>query len=338
MAVIRDMIPPFELYQPAGVEDAVRLLAEHGRDGWVLAGGLDTFDWFKDRIKRPAAVVDLGGVAELRGIDDADDGGLEIGAMTTLTELVEDERARSRYPLLVEAAALVATPQIRNQGTLGGNVAQDTRCWYYRSGWPCYRAGGNICYAATPRSMNREHCILGASRCVAVNPSDTAPALVALDAEMTVVGPSGETTHAAADFFIGPAIDITRMTVLEPGDVLARIRLPAPRPGARWYFEKVRDRKSWDFSLASVASVLDVEGGQDGVVRDARIVVNGVAPYPVRCLEAEAVVRGRPPSTETGRQAGEAAVEDARALRHNDYKIALMRNLIMRSVRDAAAA
>lgn len=338
MAVIRDMIPPFELYQPAGVEDAVRLLAEHGRDGWVLAGGLDTFDWFKDRIKRPAAVVDLGGVAELRGIDDADDGGLEIGAMTTLTELVEDERAQSRYPLLVDAAALVATPQIRNQGTLGGNVAQDTRCWYYRSGWPCYRAGGNICYAATPRSMNREHCILGASRCVAVNPSDTAPALVALDAEMTVVGPSGETTHAAADFFIGPAIDITRMTVLEPGDVLARIRLPAPRPGARWYFEKVRDRKSWDFSLASVASVLDVEGRQDGVVRDARIVVNGVAPYPVRCLEAEAVVRGRPPSAETGRQAGEAAVEDARALRHNDYKIALMRNLIMRSVRDAAAA
>lgn len=338
MAVIRDMIPPFELYQPAGVEDAVRLLAEHGRDGWVLAGGLDTFDWFKDRIKRPAAVVDLGGVAELRGIDDADDGGLEIGAMTTLTELVEDERAQSRYPLLVEAAALVATPQIRNQGTLGGNVAQDTRCWYYRSGWPCYRAGGNICYAATPRSMNREHCILGASRCVAVNPSDTAPALVALDAEMTVVGPSGETTYAAADFFIGPAIDITRMTVLEPGDVLARIRLPAPRPDARWYFEKVRDRKSWDFSLASVASVLDVESGQDGVVRDARIVVNGVAPYPVRCREAEAVVRGRPPSAETGRQAGEAAVEDARALRHNDYKIALMRNLIMRSVRDAAAA
>lgn len=335
MAVIRDMIPPFELYQPAGVEDAVRLLAEHGRDGWVLAGGLDTFDWFKDRIKRPAAVVDLGGVEELRGIAEGEDGGLEIGAMTTLTEVVEDERAQSRYPLLAEAAGLVATPQIRNQGTLGGNVAQDTRCWYYRSGWPCYRAGGNICYAATPRSMNREHCILGASRCVAVSPSDTAPALVALDAEMTVIGPSGESTYAAADFFIGPAIDITRMTVLEPGDVLARIRLPAPHPDARWYFEKVSDRKSWDFSLASVASVLQVE---DGAVRDARIVVNGVAPYPVRCREAEAVVAGRPPSAETGREAGEAAVQDARALRHNDYKIALMRNLIMRSVRDATAA
>ena len=333
MAVIRDMIPPFELYQPSGVEDAVRLMGEHGDQGWVLAGGLDTFDWFKDRIKRPEAVIDLGGVAELRGISETDDGGVEIGAMTSLTEVAEDGGVGSRYPLLARAAGLVATPQIRNQGTLGGNIVQDTRCWYYRSGWPCYRAGGNICYAATPRSMNREHCIMGASRCVAVNPSDTAPALVALDAEMTVASVSGERTYPARDFFIGPAIDIMRMTVLEPGDLLTRIRLPAPQPGARWYFEKIRDRKSWDFSLASVASVLHVDGG---VVRDARIVVNGVAPYPVRSDAAERVARGRSPDDETGQLAGEAAVEDARALRHNDYKIALMRNLVKRSVRDAA--
>lgn len=333
MAVIRDMIPPFELYQPSGVEDAVRLMGEHGDQGWVLAGGLDTFDWFKDRIKRPEAVIDLGGIAELRGISETDDGGVEIGAMTSLTEVTEDGGVGSRYPLLARAAGLVATPQIRNQGTLGGNIVQDTRCWYYRSGWPCYRAGGNICYAATPRSMNREHCIMGASRCVAVNPSDTAPALVALDAEMTVASASGERTYAARDFFIGPAIDIMRMTVLEPGDLLTRIRLPAPQPDARWYFEKIRDRKSWDFSLASVASVLHVDGG---VVRDARIVVNGVAPYPVRSDAAERVARGRSPDDETGQLAGEAAVEDARALRHNDYKIALMRNLVKRSVRDAA--
>ena len=333
MAVIRDMIPPFELYQPSGVEDAVRLMGEHGDQGWALAGGLDTFDWFKDRIKRPEAVIDLGGVAELQGISEADDGGLEIGAMTSLTEVAENDAVASRYPLLARAAGLVATPQIRNQGTLGGNIAQDTRCWYYRSGWPCYRAGGNICYAATPRSMNREHCIVGASRCVAVNPSDTAPALVALDAEMTVVNASGERSYPAREFFIGPAIDIMRMTVLEPGDLLTRIRLPAPQPDARWYFEKIRDRKSWDFSLASVASVLHVDGG---VVRDARIVVNGVAPYPVRSDAAERVARGRSPDDETGQIAGEAAVEGARALRHNDYKIALMRNLVKRSVRDAA--
>ena len=181
--------------------------------------------------------------------------------------------------------------------------------------------------------MNREHCIVGADRCVAVNPSDTAPALVALDAEMVVASSSGERTHAAADFFIGPDIDIERMTVLEPGDLLTRIVLPAPWEGARWYFEKVRDRKSWDFSLVSVASVLQVEGG---VIQDARVVVNSIAPFPVRMEEAEAAIRGREPSEETGRMAGEIAVEGARALRHNDYKIALTRNLVMRSIRDAA--
>jgi len=333
VAVIRDMIPPFELYQPAGVDDAVRLMDEHGSDGWVLAGGLDTFDWFKDRIKRPAAVIDLGGVDEIRGIAGGADGGLDIGAMTSLTDVAEHADVQSRYPLLADAAGLVATPQIRNQGTLGGNIVQDTRCWYYRSGWPCYRAGGNICYAATRRSMNREHCIVGADRCVAVNPSDTAPALVALDAEMVVASTSGERTYPAVDFFIGPDIDIERMTVLEPGDLLTRIVLPAPWEGARWYFEKIRDRKSWDFSLVSVASMISVQGG---VIQDARIVVNSIAPYPVRMGAVEAAIRGREPSDETGQMAGEIAVEDARALRHNDYKIALTRNLVRRSIRDAA--
>ena len=155
------MIPPFELYQPTAVEDAVRLMREHGDEGWVLAGGLDTFDWFKDRIKRPTAVIDLGAVDAIRGISGGADGGLDIGAMTSLTEIAENADVMSRYPLLAEAAGLVATPQIRNQGTLGGNIVQDTRCWYYRSGWPCYRAGGNVCYAATSQSMNREHCSHG---------------------------------------------------------------------------------------------------------------------------------------------------------------------------------
>ena len=278
-------------------------------------------------------MIDLAAVDEIRGIADGASGGLDIGAMTSLTDVAEHAGVQSAYPLLAEAAGLVATPQIRNQGTLGGNIVQDTRCWYYRSGWPCYRAGGNICYASTRRAMNREHCIVGADRCVAVNPSDTAPALVALDAEMVVVSTSGERTFAATDFFIGPDIDIERMTVLEPGDLLTRIVLPAPREGARWYFEKIRDRKSWDFSLVSVASMLQVEGG---VIQDARIVVNSIAPYPVRLGAVEAAIRGREPSDETGQMAGEIAVEGARALRHNDYKIALTRNLVKRSIRDAA--
>jgi xanthine dehydrogenase YagS FAD-binding subunit len=323
------MIPAFDLFQPTSVEDAVNLLADYGSEAWVLAGGLDSFDWFKDRIKRPTAVIDVGGIDEIHGIRDAQ-GGLEIGAMTTLTEVVRHERVRAEYSVLGTAAEHVATPQIRNQGTLGGNIAQDTRCWYYRSGWPCYRAGGNTCYAAAPKAMNREHCIMGRSRCVAVNPSDTAPALVALDARMVVQNAGGPSVHDAEDFFIGPAIDITRMTELKSGDLLTQIHVPAMWANADFYYEKVRDRGSWDFQLVSVAAAFQRSGG---TIDDARVVVNGVAPYPVRLHAVEQLLAGRSADEAAAVEAGELAIEGARALRHNDYKIAMMRNLVRRAVR-----
>ena len=213
MAVIRDNMPAFELFQPASTDDALGLLNQYGAEAWVLAGGLDTWDWLKDRVKRPSVVVDLGNIPALREIQ-ASGAGLEIGAMTPLSEVVQHAAVQEQYQLLADSAAVVASPQIRNQGTLGGNVSQDTRCWYYRDGWNCYRAGGNICYADTPTAMNREHCVLGASRCVAVNPSDTAPALMALDAQMVVRNGSGERVVDAAAFFVGPEVDIERMTVL----------------------------------------------------------------------------------------------------------------------------
>ena len=204
MAVIRDVMPMFELFQPATVDDALALLERHGADAWVLAGGMDTFDWLKDRSKRVAVVVDLSQVGELRGIKEVD-GGLEIGALTTLTEVAQHPVVREKFGLLSEAAGLVASPQIRNQGTLGGNVSQDTRCWYYRSGWTCYRAGGNICYADTPTAINREHAILAADRCVAVSPSDTAPALIALEASMVIRrAGGGERVVPAEEYFVGP--------------------------------------------------------------------------------------------------------------------------------------
>ena len=186
MPPIRDVMSAFELFQPASVTDALGILDRHGADAWVMAGGMDTFDWLKDRIRKPRVVVDLSMVNELRGIKDAN-GGIEIGAMTTLTTIANDPLVKQRFPLLAEAALIVASPQIRNQGTLGGNVSQDARCWYYRAGWPCYRAGGNICYADTPTAINREHAIFDADRCVAVNPSDTAPALIALDAQFVIM-------------------------------------------------------------------------------------------------------------------------------------------------------
>jgi xanthine dehydrogenase YagS FAD-binding subunit len=166
MGVIHDVIPAFELFQPATVDDVLGLLDRHAPDTWLMAGGMDSFDWFKDRIRRPRVVIDLSGVEQLRGIKEAN-GGLEIGAMTTLTDLSKHAVVKDKFGLLMIAADHVASPQIRNIGTLGGNVAQDTRCWYYRQGWPCYRAGGNICYADTPTAINREHAIFEADRCVA---------------------------------------------------------------------------------------------------------------------------------------------------------------------------
>jgi len=329
MAVIRDMMPAFELYQPATVDEAVSLAVRHGRDGWVLAGGMDSFDWLKDRIKRPRAVIDLGAIASLREIRHFE-GGLEIGAMATLTDVARHPDVQNRFALLADAIRHVATPQIRNQGTLGGNLCQDTRCWYYRGGWPCYRAGGNVCYASAPLAMNREHAITGMKRCVAVNPSDTAAALIALDAQMVIRQRRGERTVDAEDFFIGPAIDITRMTVLRPGDLLTAVRLPDAWAGARVYFEKVRDRNAWDFPLVTVASAMVL---RNGTIERVRIAVNGVAPYPMRLHDVERAVTGRTTNEETAAMAGELAVRRVTPLRHNDYKLPLLRNLVRRSLR-----
>jgi len=329
MAVIRDVMPVFELFQPATVDDAIRLLDQHGADALVLAGGLDSMDWLKDRLKKPKVVVDLGQIKELHGIREVN-GGLEIGAMTPLTEVVKHPVVREKYSILMDAAEHVASPQIRNQGTIGGNVSQDTRCWYYRGGWTCYRAGGNICYADTPSAVNREHAIFDADRCVAVNPSDTAPALVALDAQMVIRGPHGEKVVDAENYWIGPGIDITRMNILQPNELLVAIRIPATMAGAQFYFEKVRDRQVWDFPLVNVASAIKPNGGNIG---DARIVVNAVAATPKRLHNVEAYIAGKPRNEETAKAAGEMAVQGAQTLRHNGYKVPLMRNLVKRAVR-----
>jgi xanthine dehydrogenase YagS FAD-binding subunit len=334
MAVIRDIIPAFELFQPASIDDAVRLIDKYRDDYWVLAGGLDSMDWLKDRLRRPRYVIDLSLIKELVGIKESG-GGLEIGAMTPLTQVVHHPVVRDKFGLLAEAAELVASPQIRNQGTIGGNVSQDTRCWYYRGGWTCYRAGGNICYADTPTAINREHAILDADRCVAVSPSDTAPALVALDAQMVIRSSRGERVVAAEQYFVGPGIDITRMTTLQPGEVLTSIRVPATWAGAQFYFEKVRDRQVWDFPLVNVASAIKFSNGK---VDAARIVVGAVAATPKRLANVEAAIVGKARDEATADMAGRMAVEGAVTLRYNGYKVPLMRNLVKRSIRGVPGA
>ncbi|HAY46252.1 MAG TPA: xanthine dehydrogenase family protein subunit M [Gammaproteobacteria bacterium] len=327
----RDMMPHFELIQPSDMDNAFEVLERYGENAWKLAGGQDSYDWFKDRVKRPQAVVDLNGIDELKGIKETPEG-VEIGALTTLAELAENDIIKGSYSLLAQAASRVASPQIRNVGTIGGNVCQDARCWYYRSGMDCYRAGGNTCYADTPEGMNREHCIYGADRCVAVSPSDTAPALVALDASMVIRNSTGERVVAAQDFFIGPDVDIERMTILQPGDILMAIRIPSTWAGSTFYFEKVADRNVWDFPLVNIAAAIKMSGN---TIEDIRVACAGVECVPRRLTVVEDVVRGSSRDEETADLAASSAARGAVPLNFNHFKIPLLENLVRRAIRDS---
>ena len=325
----KDMMPSFNLFQPTDIESAISLLSKAGEKGWAMAGGQDSLDWFKDRIKRPETVVDLSGIEALKGVRETADG-IEIGALTTLTDVENNPIIKEKYNLLSMAAGRVASPQIRNNGTIGGNISQDTRCWYYRGGLDCYRAGGNTCYADTPEGMNREHCLFGASRCVAVSPSDTASALVSLEASMVIQNSSGEKVVAAEDYFIGPAIDITHMTVLRAGDILTAIRIPAKWAGAKFYFEKVADRNTWDFPLVNIASAI-IEN--NGVIEDIRLTCGAVECVPKRLKVVEDIVRGSAQNEETAGLGAGAASRGATPLNYNHFKIPLMENLVKRALR-----
>jgi xanthine dehydrogenase YagS FAD-binding subunit len=330
--IVKDMMPGFELYQPTQLDDALALLDRYGKDGWKMAGGNDSLSWFKERVKRPKAVIDISGIVALKGVRETPDG-VEIGALTTLTEIERNPVIRAKYRVLADAARRVASPQIRNTGSIGGNLAQDARCWYYRYGLPCYRAGGNTCFADTPEGVNREHALFDTDRCVAVSPSDTAPALVALDAKMVIKSSKGERVASAEEFFIGPKTDITRLTSLKPEEILTAVRIPNSWAGARFYFEKVADRDTWDFALVNVAAAIVVD---NGVVTRSRIACGGVSAVPRRLTIVEEVIQGKPAEEATAKLAGQSAIRGARPLNYNQFKIPLMANLVTRAVRDAA--
>lgn len=329
VATTHDVMPDIDLYQPTDEANALALASTLGEQGWLLAGGQDTYGWLKDRNKSPSAMIELTKIDAWKGIRETANG-IEIGALTTLTEIANNPLIQSRYALLSTAAGKVASPQIRNVGTLGGNLAQDARCWYYRRGLDCYRAGGNICYADAPESLNREHAIFGQSRCVAVSPSDTAPALLALDATMVISSERGQRTVAAEDFFVGPAVDIENMTVLRPGEILTAVRIPEAWANAEFYFEKVADRNVWDFALVSVAAAIKVSGG---TIQDARLACGAVECTPRRLTSVESALRGKPRNEATANQVAAIATDGARPLNYNHFKVPLMENLVKRAIR-----
>jgi xanthine dehydrogenase YagS FAD-binding subunit len=331
--IVKDMMPQFDLFQPTQLKDALGLLDSYGKDAWKMAGGYDSLVWFKERIKRPKAVVDLSGIAEMKGVKETPDG-VEIGALTNLTDIEHDPVIKAKYRLLADALSHVASPQIRNAGTIGGNASQDARCLYYRYGLPCYRAGGNTCFADTPEGINREHALFESDRCVAVSPSDGAPALVALDAKFVLKSSSGERVIGTDEFFIGPKVDITHLTSTKPEEILTTIRIPKTWANANFYFEKVADRNTWDFPLVNVAAAMKV---QNGTIQDARIACGGVSAVPRRLTSVEQIIKGQAVSESLAKLAGQSASRGARPLNYNGFKIPLMENLVMRAVRDAKA-
>jgi xanthine dehydrogenase YagS FAD-binding subunit len=317
----------------ADPRQAALLLRDARRQGRVAtlsAGGSDLLGLIKDRVVSPDVIVSLRTVPGLDRVTESRDG-VTIGGLITLDALAAHALVRERYPVLAEAAASVATPQIRNVGTLAGNVCQRPWCWYYRNGFPCYKAGGTTCFSVT--GENQFHAIFGGGPSYIVHPSDCAPALVALEATFRLFGPSAERDVPAAEFFTLPRPNPSKENQLADDEVLVSVTLPRPRPGSRGTYHKVLDREAWTHAVVSAAVALDIDAG---ICRRARIVLGGVAPIPWRVQSAERKLEGQRLTSELATQAGDAAVEGAKPLAHNAYKVPMTRAVVARAILEAA--
>ena len=315
------MVPRFSYFRANTIPDAVRCLLKDGAH--VHAGGTDLLGCARDGVFNLSTVVSISGIAALKGIHETPEGGLRIGALTTISEIAGNPLVAAKYRALSMAAAEVASPQLRNQGTIGGNLCQKPRCWYYRGEFNCLRKGGDRCYA--PEGENHYHCIFGGENCYIVHPSDTAPALVALGASVTIEGLKGRRSVSVEKFYVPPAVDFTVETVLKSGEIVTEIILPPPAAGLRSAYRKVRARQSWDFALAGMASAIALNKDQ---VIHCRIVLSGAAPVPWRILEAEAAINGRRLDVDTAAKAADAALKKAELMSQNAYKVPLFRAVI----------
>jgi len=319
------MLPAFAYVRPRSLKDAITQLATPGAR--VHAGGTDLMGCLRDQVFTVERVVSISGLDELRGLSVAGDGSVRIGALTTIAEIAAHAGLKATHAALAQAASLVASPQLRNQGTLGGNLCQRPRCWYFRGEYDCARKGGDMCYAIL--GDNRYHAIFGGSGCFIVHPSDTAPALVALEAVIRIAGPNGARSVPADKFFILPSTDFTRENVLGPGEIVTEIVLPAQPRGTRGTYHKVRARGSWDFALAGAAVVATTA---DGKVERARIVLSGVAPAPWRVPDAEKALVGKRLNARTARSVAAASVKGAQPLSENGYKVELLRGTVEEAI------
>jgi len=314
-------ISNFAYVRPKSLKEAFKHLSS--KDARVSAGGTDLLGCLRDDVFGADKVVSIGGLDSLRGIAQTRDGGLRIGALVTLSEVGSNKTISEKYPALAQSALEVASPQLRNQGTLGGNICQKPRCWYYRGEFHCMRKGGDTCFAFNGQSQF--HCIFGGDLCYIVHPSDTASALVALDAMARIAGPGGARMIPLGKFHVPPRENPQKETVLKPNEILTEVLLPPPGKGQRSSYRKVRARRSWDFALAGLALVLQFDGN---LIKKARVVLSGAAPVPWRCKDAEEAMTGKHLDSDTVSRAADAVVRNAQPLKHNAYKIPLFRGVM----------
>jgi xanthine dehydrogenase YagS FAD-binding subunit len=324
------MMPAFQYVRVRSLEEGIKHLSSG--DARIHAGGTDLLGCLRENIFTVPKVVSISNIKELKGIRE-ERGGLKIGTLTTIAQVAENPLVKKLYPGLARAAMEVGSPQLRAQGTIGGNICQKPRCWYYRGDFHCIRKGGDTCFALS--GENQFHCIFGGAACYIVHPSDTAPALSALQATVRIVGPKGSSSLPIDRFFVLPATDPRKETVLAPEEIVTEILIPAPLPGLRSSYRKVRARRSWDFALAGVALALRFDGAR---VSEARVWLSGAAPVPWRSKEVELEIVGKQLDEKTIARAVAASVKNAEPLTKNGYKVPLLRAVIEEELEAMARA
>ena len=323
----------FSNASPRDPQQAVKLAQDAHKGGKAVSfssGGSDLLALVKERIVKPDVIVNLRGLSNANQIASAPTG-LTIGGETTLDEISKHAAIKQQYAVLAEAAGSVATPQIRNVGTIAGNVAQRPWCWYYRNGFPCYKAGGNQCFSFA--GENEFHAIFGGGPSYIVHPSDTAPALMALGATFRVVGPGGERKIPASDFFVLPRVNAQQENVLGTEDVIVAVQVPALKANVRSTYTKILDREAWTHAIVSAAIVLEMD---QQVCRSARVVLGGVAPIPWRLPAVEQMLAGQRITESLAAKAAETALEGAKPLAKNSYKVPLTKGVVRRTLMELA--
>jgi xanthine dehydrogenase YagS FAD-binding subunit len=319
------MIRNFAYVKAGSIAEAIKALGTKGAK--LHAGGTDLLGCMRDEVFEAQRVVSISGLKELKGVSARPDGGVKIGALTTIADIAANASLAEKYAVLTQAAAEVASPQLREQGTIGGNLCQRPRCWYFRGDFHCARKGGDMCYAA--EGENQYHAIFGGERCFFVHPSDTAVALVALQAQLMITGPSGSKPVKIESFFVGPDKDILKENILAPDEIITEIHLPPIAGKVRSSYRKIRARRAWDFALTSVGIVLQFE---KETVSKARLILGGVAPYPWRAVAAEKLLIGKKPDGAVAAAVAQAAAEKADPLRDNGYKVEMVKGAVEESI------